>query len=260
MDVYGKDFADLYNDCWKTFTGRVWPFVWKTVEDLVPGAESWLDLCCGCGWLLKSICRTGCDAVGLDLSPHQLRHAKKNAPDATLVRADVRSFSLGRTFDVVTCMFDSLNYLMRKGDLLRAFRRARRHTAEGGCFIFDMNTFEGLADTWRHTTARHEARRTTIIESSFDARRAVGRACITWFLKAGRTWRKFEETHLERGYRRAEIEDLLDLAGFAFRSYDGHRFGRPRKRSPRLLYVCRRRIENLNNTKKRWAGMNADEH
>jgi len=241
MAVYGKAFAEVYNKHWAFFGPRMWPFLSGMVARRVPGARSWLDLCCGAGSLLKLVCEAGFDAVGLDLSPHQLRYARLNAPRARLVQADVRDLELEQEFDVITCMFDSLNYLLTRRDLERAFRRVRRHMAPAGVFIFDVNTFEGLQDAWCRTSTIRDARCTIIIASSFDQRRARGRCLITGFVREGRLYGKFEEEHIQRGYRASEVDGLLEKAGFALRKYDGRTFCRPRKRSGRLLYVCRRR-------------------
>ncbi|MHC4592032.1 MAG: class I SAM-dependent DNA methyltransferase [Planctomycetota bacterium] len=238
MGIYGKDFAALYDEGWAWFGPWVWPFLSRTVAKRSPNASAWLDLCCGAGSLLKLVCDAGFQAVGLDGSRHQLRHARGNAPSARLVRSDVRAYDLGGEFDVITCMFDSLNYLTTKKDLERAFRCARRHLAEGGVFVFDVNTFEGLRENWRRTAAIRAPGRLTVVESSFEEKRARGRCLITGFVKEGRLWRRFEEDHIQRGYLPEEVDGLLDRSGFALRKYDGRAFGRPRKRSGRLFYIC----------------------
>ena len=238
--IYGKHFAAAYDEHWAWFGPRVWPFISRQVRRHSPDARTWLDLCCGAGSLLKLVCEAGYSAVGLDASPHQLRHAARNAPAARLVRADVREFSLPERFDVITCLFDSLNYLTTRKGLLRSLRRARRHLADGGALIFDVNTFEGLEDNWRRTSAVRGPDRLLVAETSFDPRRARGRCLITGFTRDGRRWRRFDEEHIQRGYRADEVADLLGRAGLAFRAYDGRTFGRPRKRSGRLFYVCRR--------------------
>jgi len=238
MGIYGRDFAAVYNDRWAWFGPKMWPFLSLTVARRNPEARSWLDLCCGTGSLLELVIEAGFLAVGLDASPHQLRHARRNAPRARLVKADVRAFRLQERFDVITCMFDSLNYLTRKRDLERALRCARRHMAERGLFIFDVNTFGGLQDNWCRTSTMRETKLLTIIESSFDEKRAIGRCLITGFIKEGRRYRRFEEEHIQRGYRAEEIDTLLERVGFAFRKHDGSTFSRPRKRSGRLIYVC----------------------
>lgn len=238
MSIYGKEFAAVYSDRWAFWGAKMWPFLSKLVAAHKPEAQTWLDLCCGAGSLLKFVCDGGFSAVGLDISSHQLRYARKNAPRAKLVRSDVRSFSLPRKFDVVTCLFDSLNYLTRKRDLLRVFRRVRRHLNKGGLFAFDMNTFEGLQDHWCKISVTRERGRTIIVETSFDAKKVLGRCLITGFVKQGRSYRRFEEEHIERGYRAAEIEELLERAAFAYGKYDGARLSRARTRSGRLVYLC----------------------
>jgi SAM-dependent methyltransferase len=240
MGVYGRDFAAAYNDKWAFWGPKMWPFLSKLVARRKRDARSWLDLCCGTGSLLKFVCEHGFEAVGLDLSRHQLSHARKNAPRAKLVRADVRDFSMGRRFDVITCLFDSLNYLLTKKDLSRAFRNARRHLVEGGLFAFDMNTLDGIRAQWQHTMVLRGPHRTIINETSFDEKRGLGHCRITGFVKQGRLYRRFEEEHIERGYTADEIEGLLTRAGLAFSKYDGHSFLRPTGRSARLLYVCQK--------------------
>lgn len=238
MAIYGQDFAAVYNETWFNFSARTWPFISEAVRERVPDARNWLDLCCGTGHLLRILVEAGFSATGLDASRHMLEHARRNAPAARIVKADVRDFRLKKRYDVVTCLFDSLNYLTRKRDLERAFRNARRHLSEGGLFVFDVNTYEGLQDRWCYTSVRRNRGRVIIVESSFDEKRARGRCLITGFLKQGRLYRKFEEEHIQRGYRAQEIADLLGRAGFAFRRHDGRTFARPRKRSERLVYCC----------------------
>ena len=97
-----------------------------------------------------------------------------------------------------------------------------------------------LQDVWNRTSASDKPGWTLIMSSSFDEKRALGRVVITGFVKQGKLYRKFQEEHIERGYRAEEIDQLLDRAGFVFRKYDGRDFRRPRKRSPRLVYVCPR--------------------
>ena len=88
---------------------------------------------------------------------------------------------------------------------------------------------------------RRERGRVIVVETSFDEKGARGRALITGFIRQGRLYRKFEEEHVQRGYRAQEVADLLGRAGLTFRAYDGRTFGRPKKRSERLVYCCQAR-------------------
>ena len=80
-------------------------------------------------------------------------------------------------------------------------------------------------------------------EPTFDRKSCIGHALFTGFIKEGGLYRRFEEDHVQRGYPVETLDRLLAQAGFAFRSVDGHRLSRPRKASPRLLYICRHRTE-----------------
>ena len=238
MAIYGKDFAAAYNERWAFWGPRLWPFLSKVVAHRVPEAHTWLDLCCGTGSLLAPVCDAGYEAVGVDISRHQLKYARRNAPAATLERADVRTLKLGRRFDVVTCLFDSLNYLTEPADLLRALRVARRHLARGGVFMFDINTLAGIRAHWRQAFIYRDPGRVLINDTSFDADEGLGHCRITGFVRQGRLYRKFEEHHVERGYTPDETDALLGRAGLAFVTHDAFSLRKPSKRSARLLYVC----------------------
>jgi len=238
--IYGKDFAAIYDETWFNFSRMVWPFVSDTVSRRVPDAGTWLDLCCGSGHLLELLRRSGISATGLDASSHQLRLARRRAPGTPLIRGDVRSFDLGRRFDVITCLYDSLNYLTSKRDLAGALRNARRHLKQGGVFIFDVNTDVYLRSQWRHVFVRHERRFDLIVETSFDDVAGLGCAVMTGFVREGGAYRKFRERHFQRGYNKEELEGLLRRIAFSFKPYDGRTMSRPRPSSDRLLYVCSR--------------------
>jgi len=95
MPPYGKDFSAIYNDRWAFWGSKMWPYLSRRVLKHHRGATTWLDLCCGTGSLLEYVCAAGFAAAGVDRSAAQLRHARKNAPGARLIRTDVREFDLG---------------------------------------------------------------------------------------------------------------------------------------------------------------------
>ena len=55
------------------------------------------------------------DVTGVDLSADMLEVAAKKLPQARLVQGDMTDVSLGVTFDVVLCVFDSINHLLTFG-------------------------------------------------------------------------------------------------------------------------------------------------
>jgi SAM-dependent methyltransferase len=109
------------------------------IERFHPEAESLLELGCGTGSLLVRLPEVA-SLTGLDRSPEMLARAGQKVPRARLVEADMSSFSLGERFDVIACIFDSLNHLLDFTRWQAVFSLVHDHLAEDGLFVFDVNT------------------------------------------------------------------------------------------------------------------------
>ena len=106
-----------------------------------PDARSLLELGCGTGALLGGLdARLDLDLTGIDQSPEMLAIAAKTVPAARLVRGDMTAFALEARFDVVICMFDTLNHVRSFSGWLSLFSCVHEHLADGGLFLFDVNT------------------------------------------------------------------------------------------------------------------------
>ena len=105
----------------------------------MPAAASLLELGCGTGAILAGLAPY-LKVTGLDQSPEMLALAAGRVPSARLVRADMTRFALPDRFDVVICMFDTLNHLPEFESWQALFGRADEHLTDGGMFIFDVNT------------------------------------------------------------------------------------------------------------------------
>ena len=109
------------------------------VDRFRPGAGSLLELGCGTGSILARL-DTAARLTGLDRSPEMLAIAATKVPGARLVQDDMASFDLGRTFDVVVCVFDSVNHLLGVASWASMFACVHAHLSEGGLFVLDVNT------------------------------------------------------------------------------------------------------------------------
>jgi SAM-dependent methyltransferase len=110
-----------------------------------PHARTVLELACGTGSILKQLW-THYEVAGLDSSEEMLEIAAEKVPGVPLFRGDMTSFELGEQFDVVLCVYDSINHLLRFDEWKAVFARAHKHLNEGGVFVFDINTQRRLAD------------------------------------------------------------------------------------------------------------------
>jgi SAM-dependent methyltransferase len=112
-----------------------------------PHARTLLELGCGTGALLAGLA-ANLSVTGIDRSPEMLSVAARTVPGARLIQGDMTSFTLPDRFDVVMCMFDTLNHVTTLDGWLRLFRCVHEHLSDGGLFIFDVNTtgrLRGLA-------------------------------------------------------------------------------------------------------------------
>ena len=109
------------------------------IEENNPEAHTVLELACGTGSILKQL-DNGYAVTGVDRSDEMLAIAAAKVPTARLVAADMTEVRLDETFDVVLCVYDSINHLPTFGQWASVFDRAYEHLGEHGVFIFDINT------------------------------------------------------------------------------------------------------------------------
>jgi SAM-dependent methyltransferase len=210
------------------------------IEKHHPRARTVLELACGTGSILKQL-QGDYELTGVDLSEPMLAHAAVKVPAARLVAADMTAFHLDETFDVVLCVYDSINHLLRFEQWQSLFDRAHEHLAERGIFIFDINTerrLEWLVDQPPEASWFDGAN--LLLLDVRDASDGVG---VIWDLKifehrGGADYRLHEEEIREVSF---PVEQIKELAGRfrRVRVYDQQR-ARPSPRSGRLHFVCTR--------------------
>jgi SAM-dependent methyltransferase len=105
----------------------------------LPRASSILELGCGTGSILAQLTEFPA-LTGLDRSPEMLAVASQKVPSARLLCADIQGFWLDERFDVVVCVFDTLNHLLTFEAWQSVFDAVYDHLVEDGLFIFDVNT------------------------------------------------------------------------------------------------------------------------
>jgi ubiquinone/menaquinone biosynthesis C-methylase UbiE len=104
-----------------------------------------LDVACGTGTHL-SFLRKYYAVEGIDYTPEMLEVARARHQEITFHRGDMRTFDLGRRFDVVTCLFSSIGYMKNVGDLRAAVINMTRHLNPGGVLIIEPWLTE---ETWK---------------------------------------------------------------------------------------------------------------
>jgi SAM-dependent methyltransferase len=120
-------------------------FLHDIIERRHDQAATLLDLGCGTGgmtaWLAGAY-----QVSGLDISPAMLAMAREKLPGGTpLYLADMTSFRLDASFDVIVCAYQGINHLLSLAAWESSFDRACEHLNRGGLFVFDIITVSQLA-------------------------------------------------------------------------------------------------------------------
>jgi ubiquinone/menaquinone biosynthesis C-methylase UbiE len=95
-----------------------------------------LDVACGTGKHLELFSRWF-DVYGVDLDSELLAIAAERTDAIRLHRGDMRTFDMGRQFDVVTCLFSSVAYMTTMDDLQKAVRNMADHVKTGGVLVIE---------------------------------------------------------------------------------------------------------------------------
>ncbi len=104
-----------------------------------------LDVACGTGSHL-SFLKKHYAVEGLDFTPEMLEVAHTRQPQELFHLGDMRTFDLGRRFDVVTCLFSSIGYLKSPAELRETTVNMARHLLPGGVLIIEPWLTE---ETWK---------------------------------------------------------------------------------------------------------------
>ena len=102
----------------------------------VADAQSLLDVACGTGLHLSHLRR---DLRVEGVEPHPgLRAIARDRLDGVPVHdGDMRTFDLGRRFDVVTCLFSAVGYMLTLDDLRTAIGQMATHVSPGGLLVVE---------------------------------------------------------------------------------------------------------------------------
>jgi len=203
------------------FSERLVEYLPKVFSRFRIRPEKLLDLCCGDGRFAVAMAKKGIEVTGLDSSRHMLKYAKMRAKKARVkidfIHQKMQNLSINKKFDLVTCWFDSLNYLLTKKELIMTFRNVSKVLNKNGLFIFDMNTIYGLSVNWQDNSPCVIQDTDKLFEVHICPpifKRNIATLRIIGFIKHARYWRRVVEVHKERGYRLNEIRKSFKKTHF----------------------------------------------
>ncbi|HIC94522.1 MAG TPA: class I SAM-dependent methyltransferase [Anaerolineae bacterium] len=246
MGIYEK-YAEVYDRSGQiAFTLLMIPYLDRVLERHGFAGESALDLACGTGTMALAMAEKGWRVQGLDASAAMLAQARRKAREAgarvEFMQGDMRHFALPEPVDLVTCFYDSLNYLLTLDDLSKAFRCVAAALKPGGLFVFDMNTPWGLAHVGEENSYFYQDDEVAVeMRSSYDQSAGRATVIIAGSIRRGELRESFVEVHIEQGYSEGEIAAALREAGFRVEGrYDCFTLEEPGPECGRVLWVARK--------------------
>ena len=179
------------------------------------------ELGAGTGEMTMRLKDCGFDMIGIDNSESMLMmaKAKDDSGDILYLNQDMREMELYGTVRAVVSICDSINYILTTRELTDVFKLCNNYLDPGGILIFDFNTeykysYE-IGDTVIADTRDDAA---FIWDNRYDEKTRLNEYDITFFKEeAGGLYRRFTETHLQRGYTLIEIKKAIEDAGMIFK-------------------------------------------
>lgn len=204
-----------------------------------------LDLGCGTGTLTELLYQKGYDMIGVDYSQDMLNIAMEkkavSGSEILYLCQDMRELDLYSTVGTVISICDSVNYLLEDEEVEETFRLVNNYLYPGGIFIFDFNTVykyeQVIGDT---TIAENREECSFIWENYYHEQERINEYDLTIFVQDKEDlFRRFSETHYQRGYTLEEMKGFVERAGLTFlKAMDADTHGEVTPESERIYVIA----------------------
>ncbi len=205
-----------------------------------------LEVACGTGALTVLMEERGYEICGLDRAEGMLAVARQKAAerglDIPFIRGDMRDFDLQERFDAVLCIYDSINYAVNETELEAVFRAVSKHLVPSGLFIFDVTTERNIVQHFHgQTFAENHPDYSYSWKNMYTYHDKICRTALTFFLREGELFHRFEEVHIQKIFEVNTVKKLLKQTGYRMLSaYDMYTFSRWNRHSDRINFTARK--------------------
>jgi len=217
--------------------GDVIAIIHDAIKRHNPTATSLLELGCGTGSIMAGFAGTY-QLTGIDQSAKMLQIAQHKLPAATLHEGTIAGFELHEQFDVIICVFDTLNHLTDFSDWRKLFASAKKHLRSNGLFIFDMNTI-GRLQALSHIPSYVQDFKTGTMEMIIEP---VSSGEVVWHVviqepAADGAIQVYQERVHEASFPLSEVITEIKTHFTILEQFDSQHAA-PTDRSDRVYFVC----------------------
>lgn len=108
----------------------------RIIDAELPEARDLLDVGCGTGRHLELL-HDSYRGEGLDINPMMLEQTHARCPEIPLHEADMRTFDVDRSYDVIICLFSAIGYVETAEEMRRSIERMDAHLRSPGLLIVE---------------------------------------------------------------------------------------------------------------------------
>ncbi len=220
MEAY-TDFAALYDSFMEETPYDAWcEFIVGLLRKDNINEGLICELGAGTGEMTRRLQAKGYDMIGIDNSDSMLNVAKSKEGEVSEILylcQDMREFELYGTVRAIVSVCDSINYILEEEELIEVFKLVNNYLDPKGLFVFDFNTkYKYECVIGDATIAENRENESFIWENFYDPEDDINEYDITFFVREGELFRRFSETHLQRGYTVDTMKECIEKAGLIF--------------------------------------------
>lgn len=207
----------LYDDMFTGDSGRAELILYLISTYGPANVTTLLDLGCGTGRDLADLVHTApqLTTIGVDLQPAMIDYGRWARPHLNLRVDDLRTVRLGSTFDVITCLGNTLAYLHTEPELDAAFTTFAAHAHAGTLLV--IQTLTGVPNVGPPRTTTITALGSTAnvtTHTGYDPHTRIATTHRIWKFSDGR---EATDRIRRRTLSREELHIRLRHAGFRLR-------------------------------------------
>lgn len=215
-------------------------FVKRRIQKYNSSARSVLEIGCGTGSNLEVLSKNY-EVSGIDISKEMLKIARKKIPQGTFHLQDIRQFDLKKKFDVIICIYDTINHIKLFNDWKKVFKAVSSHLNNNGLFVFDINTIYKLSAISEISPLVHKFGNNFLI---MDIRKLTANT-FNWNLKVfekkqTNNYKLYESNIKESSFEIENISEALSQH-FYFKKIEDESGKNVKPLSERIYFICKKK-------------------
>jgi SAM-dependent methyltransferase len=205
-----QHLSTIYDGGWSDYSEYIHHLIREIERESRRTFGAVCDAACGTGLLMQLLRNDEVDreVLGYDRSPEMIALARERNGDDRVLQGDLRDpIPTAGPFDLITCVYDSLNYLIEPEEVGAFLAAARKQISRDGLLLVDFNSRELYQ-------RRRGQRRPRLVggvpfrETLFFDPGPPPRATTTFDFDDA------SETHIQRPWDPEEVEELMAATGW----------------------------------------------